>query len=82
MVHCLALCLFVLKVAGLHKNFSLNGLNFLLQFISPIYPVLLILDRRGSHICLDVIKLAQENDVHTYVMPPISHITLVTRYQM
>lgn len=36
-------------------------------------PVLLIEDGHGSHIWLDVIKMARENDVHVLCLP--SHCT-------
>ena len=59
------LCLLVRKYLEWFKSFLKN--------IPPTRPVLVIEDGHSSHISLEVIKLAQNNDVHLLCLP--SHTT-------
>ena len=43
--------------------------SFFLSNIPPSQPVLLIMDGYGSHVSIDVIQLAQDNDVHLLCLP-------------
>ena len=47
----------------------LQWFKFFIESLSPARPVLLIEDGHGSHITLEVIKLAQENDIHILCLP-------------
>ena len=47
--------------------------SFFLSSIPPIRPVLLLMDGHATHINIDVIDLARENDVHLLCLP--SHTT-------
>ena len=46
---------------------------FFLSNIPPSRPALLIMDGHGSHVSIDVIELARDNDIHLLCLP--SHTT-------
>ena len=56
-------------MVGSIKSFISNGLDFFVASILPTRPVLLIEDGHSSHISLEVIKLAKENDIHLLCLP-------------
>ena len=47
----------------------LEWIKFFLSNISPARPVLIIEDGHSSHISMEVIKLAQDNDIHPLCLP-------------
>ena len=51
----------------------LEWFKFFIANIPPTRPVLLIEDGHASHISIEVIKLAQSNDIHLLCLP--SHTT-------
>jgi hypothetical protein len=51
----------------------LEWFKFFLKSIPPARPVLVIEDGHSSHITMEVIKLAQDNDIHLLCLP--SHTT-------
>ena len=48
----------------INQQLYLQWFEFFVASIPPDHPVLLIEDGHASHISLEVIKLAQENDIH------------------
>ena len=57
----------------INQQLYLQWFEFFVASIPPARPVLLIEDGHASHISLEVIKLAQENDIHLLCLP--SHTT-------
>ena len=57
----------------INQQLYLQWFEFFVASIPPACPVLLIEDGHASHISLEVIKLAQENDIHLLCLP--SHTT-------
>ena len=56
-------------------NCSSNGLNFFLKCIPPARPVLLIQDGHSSHVSIQLIEMAHENNVCLLCLPThTSHI--------
>ena len=53
----------------INQGLYLKWFMFFLANIPPARPVLLIEDGHASHITLDVIRLARENDVHLLCIP-------------
>ena len=51
------------------KELYMEWFHFFLESIPPARPVLLIEDGHASHISIEVIKLARENDVHLLCLP-------------
>ena len=57
------------------KDIYLKWFKFFIKSIPPARPVLLIEDGHSSHITLEVIELARENDIHLLCLPShLSHI--------
>ena len=54
-------------------NSFIEWFNSFIEWIPPARPVLIIEVGHASHISLDVIKLAKENDIHLLCLP--SHST-------
>ena len=57
----------------INQQLFLEWFKFFIESIPPARPVLIIEDGHASHVSLDVIKLAKENDVHLLCLP--SHST-------
>ena len=53
----------------INQELYLRWFKFFIANIPPARPVLLIQDGHGSHISLDVIRLARENDVSLLCLP-------------
>ena len=53
----------------INTNLFLQWFHFFLSNIPPSRPVLLIMDGHGSHVSIDVIQLAQDNDFHPLRLP-------------
>jgi hypothetical protein len=53
----------------INQELYLRWLKFFIANIPPARPVLLIQDGHGSHLSLDVIQLARENDIHLLCLP-------------
>ena len=73
MVLFLEQCLLVQKVVGLISLYFWIGSSFFIAIILPARPVLIIEDGDSSHVSLEVIKLARENDIYLLCFP--SHCT-------
>ena len=57
------------------QEIYLQWFKYFITSIPPARPVLLIEDRHGSHIILDVIELARANNIHLLCLPShTSHI--------
>ena len=63
------------KKGWITAELYLTWFKFFLKQIPPARPVLLIQDGCSSHISIELIELAKENDVHLLCLP--SHITHV-----
>ena len=57
------------------SDLYLKCFTFFLEHVAPVRPVLLIQDGHFSHISLELIEMARQNDVHLLCLP--SHTTHV-----
>ena len=66
-------CLIAVRMAGSTKisnqDLYLKWFKFFLANIPPTRPVLLIEDGHASHLLLEVIQLARDNNVHILCLP-------------
>uniref|UniRef100_A0A1X7VAM0 DDE-1 domain-containing protein n=1 Tax=Amphimedon queenslandica TaxID=400682 RepID=A0A1X7VAM0_AMPQE len=53
----------------INEQLLLEWFEFFIESIPPARPVLIIEDGHASHVSLDVIKLAKENNVHLLCLP-------------
>ena len=60
----------------INQVLCLEWFRFFVASIPPTRPVLLIEDAHSSHISLEVIKLAKENDIYTSSLFACPHYTL------
>ena len=57
------------------KELFFEWFKLFVQMIPPLRSVLLVLDRHGSHITIDVIEYARSNEIHLLCLPShTSHI--------
>ena len=56
-----------------NSELYIEWFNFFLKQIPPVRPVLLLQDGHASHISIELIELAKENDIHLLCLP--SHTT-------
>lgn len=63
------------KSGWVNSDLFIQWFEFFLQNIPPIRPVLLIQDGHSSHVSIELIELAQKNDVHLLCLP--AHCTHV-----
>ena len=63
------------KKGWVTSKLYLRWFKFFLSQIPPLRPILLIQDGHSSHITVDLIQLAKENDIHIMCLP--SHTTHV-----
>ena len=54
------------------KELFLQWFKYFVATIPPLRPILLVMDRHGSHVTIEVIEFAQSNDIHLLCLP--SHI--------
>ena len=59
--------------AWINQSLFLDWFNFFITNIPPARPVLVIEEGHSSHVSLDVIKLARENNIYLLCLP--SHCT-------
>ena len=64
------------KKGWVTKELYLKWFRFFTEQIPPTRPVLLIQDGHSSHISLELIELAKQNDIHLLCLP--SHTTCFT----
>ena len=63
------------ETGWINKDLYLEWFQFFLQNIPPTRPVLLLQDGHSSHISIELIELARQNDVHLLCFPaPTTHI--------
>ena len=63
------------KKGWVTSELYLGWFNFFLSQIPQLRPILVIQDGHSSHITVDLIQLAKENDIHIMYLP--SHTTHV-----
>ena len=62
------------KEGWVNTDLYLKWFNFFLEQIPPARPVLLIQDGHSSHISLELIDLAKQNDVHLCLPSHPTHV--------
>ena len=57
------------EIGWINKDLYLERFQFFLYNIPPTRPVLLLQDGHSSHISVELIKLARQNDIHLLCFP-------------
>ena len=57
------------KTGWVNQDLYIEWFRFFISLIPAIRPVLLVMDGHCSHMSLEVIQLAQENDIHLLCLP-------------